>query len=336
MSTKSKILEALEHAHGEWVTGGGLAAELGISRTAVWKGVEAARRDGFRIDSVTGRGYRLVTAGDTLSPESIRPYLTHPELADRILVEPVTDSTNTDAKKILLAGDTSTAAVFALRQNGGHGRKGRPFFSPPGGIYMSAILHPRLEPDQIVLITTAACVCVCRAISHVTGCEPQIKWVNDLFLNGKKICGILTEAITDVESGTIGAIVIGIGINYCLPEDVIPEELRTIVGGIVTADEEHPPRGQMAAEILNQLSQLEDMVRERSFIAEYRSRSMILGEEIRVISATGEYGATAIDIDQDGGLVIRTPDGRISALHSGEITIRPKNFKKSIDTASTV
>lgn len=336
MSTKSKILAALEQAHGEWVTGGGLAAELGISRTAVWKGVEAARRDGFQIDSVTGRGYRLVTAGDVLSPDSIRPHLEHPKLADRIIVEPVTESTNTDAKKLLLAGDTDTAAVFALRQNGGHGRKGRPFFSPPGGIYMSAILRPRLDPDQIVLITTAACVCVCRAIARVTGREPQIKWVNDLFLNGKKICGILTEAITDVESGTIGAVIIGIGINYCLPEDRIPEELRTIVGGVVPADQEHPPRGRMAAEILNQIAHLEDMVRERSFIEEYRSHSMILGEEIRVISAKEEYDATAIDIDRDGGLIIRTPDGRISCLHSGEVTIRPKKFKKSIDTGSMV
>lgn len=328
MSTKSAILAALEQAHGEWVTGGGLAAELGISRTAVWKGVEAARRDGFQIDSVSGRGYRLVTAGDTLSPESIRPYLDQSELAGHIIVKPVTDSTNTDAKRLLLAGDTDTAAIFALRQNGGHGRKGRPFFSPPGGIYMSAILHPRLEPDQIVLITTAACVCVCRAISHVTGCEPQIKWVNDLFLNGKKICGILTEAITDVESGTIGAVVIGIGINYCLSQAEIPGELRNIVGSVIPEGAPHPPRGQLAAEILNQLALVEDMVRDRSFIAEYRSRSMILGEEIRVISAKEEYDATAIDIDQDGGLVIRTPDGHLSSLHSGEVTIRPKKFQK--------
>lgn len=328
MSTKSKILTALEQSHGEWVTGGGLAEKLGISRTAVWKGVEAARRDGFLIDSVTGRGYRLVTAGDTLSPESIRPYLERPELAEHIIVEPVTDSTNTAAKRLLLSGDTDTAAVFALRQNGGRGRKGRPFYSPPGGIYMSAILHPRLEPDQGILITTAACVCVCRAIFRVTGYDPQIKWVNDLFLNGKKICGILTEAITDVESGTIGAVIIGIGINYCLPEEGIPEELRTIVGGVVPADQEHPPRGRMAAEILNQIAHLEDMVRERSFIEEYRSHSMILGEEIRVISAKEEYDATAIDIDRDGGLVIRTPDCRVSVLHSGEVTIRPKNIQK--------
>ncbi len=336
MSTKSKILETLEQAHGEWVTGGGLAAELGISRTAVWKGVEAARRDGFRIDSVTGRGYRLVTAGDTLSPESIRPYLTHPEQANHIIVKPVTDSTNTDAKRLLLAGDTDTAAIFALRQNGGHGRKGRPFFSPPGGIYMSAILHPQLDPDQVVLITTAACVCVCRAIFHVTGRDPQIKWVNDLFLNGKKICGILTEAITDVESGTIGSVVIGIGINYCLPQDEIPEELRNIVGSVIPEGASHPPRGQLAAEILNQLARVEDMVQNRSFITEYHSRSMILGEEIRVISAKEEYDATAIDIDRDGGLVIRTPDGCISSLHSGEVTIRPKKIKKSIDTDPTV
>lgn len=328
MSTKSEILAALEQAHGEWVTGSGLAAALGISRTAVWKGVEAARRDGFRIDSVTGRGYRLVTAGDTLSPESMRPYLDRPELADHILVKPVIDSTNTCAKKLLLSGDCDTAAVFALRQTGGRGRKGRAFFSPPGGIYLSAILHPELNPEQGILITTAACVCVCRAISRVTGYEPQIKWVNDLFLRGKKICGILTEAITNVESGTIDSVVIGIGINYCLSPDEIPAELRGIVGSVIPAGEPHPPRGRLAAELLNQLAQLEDMVHSRAFLEEYRSRSLILGKELRVISATAEYDATAMDIDRDGALVVRTPDGQVTALHSGEVTIRPKKIEK--------
>lgn len=326
LSTKSKILAALEQAHGDWVTGGGLAAQLGISRTAVWKGVEAARRDGFQIDSVTGRGYRLVTPGDTLSPESLRPYLDDPALAERIVVEPELDSTNTCAKKLLLTGTCDTAAIFALHQTGGHGRKGRAFFSPPGGIYMSAILHPRLEPEQVVLITTAACVCICRAIARVTGYEPQIKWVNDLFLRGKKICGILTEAVTDVESGTIGSIVIGIGINYCLAQDEIPEELREIIGSVIPEGEAHPPRARLAAEILNQLAHLEEMVRSRSFIEEYRSRSLIIGQEIRVFSALEEYDATAIDIDCDGGLVIRTPDGKVSTLRSGEVTIRPKKF----------
>lgn len=328
LSTKSEILAALEQAHGEWVTGGGLAAQLGISRTAVWKGVEAARREGFQIDSVTGRGYRLVTPGDTLSPESIRPYLEQPELAERIIVEPELDSTNTRAKKLLLAGGCDTAAVFALRQTGGRGRKGRAFFSPPGGIYMSAILHPSLEPEQAVLITTAACVCVCRAIARVTGYEPQIKWVNDLFLRGKKICGILTEAITDIESGMIGSVVIGIGINYCLAQAEIPEELRGIVGSVIPEGEKHPPRAQLAAEILNQLAHLEEMARSHSFIDEYRSRSLIIGEEVRVISTLAEYDAVAVDIDRDGGLVIRTPDGKTATLRSGEVTIRPKKIKK--------
>lgn len=328
MSTKSKILAALEQAHGEWVTGGGLASELGLSRTAVWKGVEAARRDGFQIDSVTGRGYRLVTAGDTLSPESIRPYLDRPEMADHIIVEPELDSTNTYAKKLLISGDSDTAAVFALQQTGGRGRKGRPFFSPPGGIYLSAILHPKLEPDQAVMVTTAACVCVCRAIARVTGEEPQIKWVNDLFLRGRKICGILTEAITDMESGSIGSVVIGIGINYCLAEMEVPEELRTIVGGVIPEGAEHPPRGKLAAEVLNQLSHLEQMIRERNFIEEYRGRSMIVGEAIRVISAQSEYDAVAVDIDSDGALIVRTPDGATAALRSGEVTIRKKSQKK--------
>lgn len=324
MSTKGSIIAALEAAHGGWVTGGNLAAALGISRTAIWKGVEAARRDGYRIESVTGRGYRLIAAGDSLSPESIRPHLEHPELAGRIVVLPVLDSTNAEAKRRILAGDTDTAAVFALRQTGGRGRRGRSFFSPPGGIYMSAILRPSLDPEQSVLITTAACVCVCRAIRAVTGYDPEIKWVNDLFLRGKKICGILTEAITDMESGSIGSVVIGIGINYCLNQEEIPAELADIVGSVIPAGEAHPPRGQLAAEILNQLSGLEGMVRAQDFIEEYRARSMVLGRQVRVFTPVEEYDAAAIDIGRDGALEVRTPDGRIVCLRSGEVTIRPK------------
>ncbi len=259
-----------------------------------------------------------------LSPGSIRPYLNRPELADRIAVLPSIDSTNAEAKRRVLAGDTDTAAVFALRQTGGRGRRGRAFFSPPGGIYMSAIVRPSLDPEQTVLITTAVCVCVCRAVSAVTGYEPEIKWVNDLFLRGKKICGILTEAVTDMASGRIESVVIGIGINYCLPRAQVPAELKEIVGSVIPEGEPHPPRERLAAEILNQLSGLEDMVRRGDFIGEYRARSMILGRPIRVFTPTQEFDAVAVDIGSDGALVVRTPDGATARLRSGEVTIRPR------------
>lgn len=336
MSTKSDIIAALEQAGGAWVTGGGLAAALGISRTAVWKGVESARRDGFQIESVTGRGYRLITAGDTLSRESIALYLDDPAQAERILVEPELDSTNNRAKQLALGGAPDQTAVFALRQTGGRGRKGRGFFSPPGGIYVSLVLRPSLAPEQSVLITTAACVCVCRAICKVTGAQPQIKWVNDLFLNGKKICGILTEAITDMESGTIGSIVVGIGVNYCLTQEEIPPELREVVGSVIEQGAAHPPRGQLAAEILNQMAGLEQMVRTRDFIPEYRARSMILGCPVRVITPLGEYNAIAEDIEEDGALRVRKPDGQAARLRSGEVTIRPENFEKRLDSTCGV
>ena len=326
MSTKSAVLTALERAGGAWVTGGGLAAELGLSRTAVWKGIESARRDGFQIESVTGRGYRLVTAGDTLSRESIALYLENPEQAGRIRVEPELDSTNNRARQLAVGGAPDGTAVFALRQTGGKGRKGRAFFSPPGGLYLSVVLRPSFGSEQSVLITTAVCVCVCRAIQKVTGFEPQIKWVNDLFLRGKKICGILTEAITDMESGTIGSIIVGIGVNYCLREEEIPEELREVVGSVIPEGRPHPPRARLAAEILNQMEGLKEMVLSREFIREYRERSLVVGREVRVITPVAEYEAVAEDIEEDGALRVRTPDGEQRCLRSGEITIRPKKF----------
>ncbi|MDD4565255.1 MAG: biotin--[acetyl-CoA-carboxylase] ligase [Eubacteriales bacterium] len=346
MSTKGNVLKALEENKGTTISGEELASNLNISRSAVWKAIQELRKDGYRIDAVTRKGYCLTQSSDILSVEGILPYVTRSNMADRIHVFKSIPSTNLTSKKMALDGAPFGTVVIAEEQTKGRGRRGRSFHSPPlGGIYMSFILKPRFDMTKSVLITTAASVAVCKAIEKVTGIYCQIKWVNDIYMDKKKICGILTEAVSNFESGQIEYIVIGIGINYSTDTFDFPEELRKTAGSLfeaihTTKNDNQPKdldsnplitRNRLIAEVINQILDVNENLEARDFIPEYKKRSFVLGKEILIIPAgeTGEErnfsegtSAVALDIDQDGGLVVRYQDGSIDILNSGEISIR--------------
>ncbi|MFQ9792534.1 MAG: biotin--[acetyl-CoA-carboxylase] ligase [Acutalibacteraceae bacterium] len=213
--------------------------------------------------------------------------------------------------------------VLAEEQTAGRGRMGRSFHSPAGsGIYMSFILRPNLTSNDAVLITTAASVAVARAIEEVTHIRTGIKWVNDVYMNGKKICGILTEALTDFESGGIESIILGIGINFSTAVSSFPENIQQKVDSLFHEKPAGITRNQIAAAVINHVLCLCNQLQDRSFIAEYKARSIVLGKDIEVIQGTNSEKATAIDIDENGGLMIEKQDGTITSLHSGEISIR--------------
>lgn len=227
------------------------------------------------------------------------------------------DSTNTVAAEMASNGARHGTVIFARRQTKGRGRLGRSFASPDSsGIYMSVILeHSSGNP---VLITTAAAVAVCKAIEKVCNHEPLIKWVNDIYLDDKKVCGILAEAVTNHKSGAITHIILGIGIN--LNDAALPPELKEIAGAIngeFSAD-------QLAAEVINQLMSLTDGT---DFIREYKERSMVIGREILVYKGgfspeVAGTAAHALDIDENGGLIVLFNDGHKEVLSTGEISIR--------------
>lgn len=343
MSTRENVLKALEDNKGAAVSGEELANRLNISRAAVWKAIQELRKEGYRIEAVTNRGYCLSPDSDVLSREGILSCLDGDFPAERIHVFKSLESTNLTAKKMALDGAPPGTVVIAGEQTGGRGRMGRSFYSPPdGGIYMSFILKPQFDAAKSVLITTAASVAVCKAIENVTGISCRIKWVNDIYFGEKKICGILTEAVTDFESGHIDYIVCGIGINYSTS---FPEELSGIAGSLF-----EPPspsgelstgkeiftgreisRNRLIAEIINQILKISENLDAKTFIEDYRSRSFVLGKEILIIPRAGNDGernltegipAEAVDIDGDGGLVVRYRDGSLGTLNSGEISIR--------------
>lgn len=325
MTTKERVLALLEAHRGESLSGEQLAAALSVSRNAVWKAVTDLRAAGYRIDAVTNKGYCLSEENDMLSVQGITPLLseTARPFAQDLHVHDELASTNQTAKELALAGAAHGTAVIAARQSQGRGRYTRSFFSPPGGLYMSIVLHPdKLQFAHITTVTAFAAVAVCEAIEAVSGRKPGIKWVNDIFLDGKKVCGILTEAVTDFESGCLGWIVVGIGINVTTREEDFPPELHGIAGSVFGGPAPGS-RNRLAAELMNRIPGCAPMLTEAEVIARYRSRLMMLGKTVTVVQSDGtEYSALAADIDEAGHLIAETASGERRVLSSGEIRIR--------------
>ena len=207
MTTKEKLLALLEDSKGTFFSGEEIARTLQVSRAAVWKAVNALREDGYTIDAATNKGYRLSPDSDILSPQGIRRFL-KPEYRDLDLtVLPTAPSTNALVREKANQGRPEGCVIIACEQTAGRGRYGRQFFSPvDSGVYLSLLLRPTAySPQQATCLTAAAAAAMCQAIEAVTGQQPGIKWVNDIFLHGKKVCGILTEAAVGLETGTLNS-----------------------------------------------------------------------------------------------------------------------------------
>ena len=322
MTTKEKLLELLEENREEYLSGEELAKTLAVSRAAVWKAVKSLQQEGYPIDAVTNRGYRLSRGGDRLSAPGIRKYL-KPEYRDLpITVEEETLSTNTALRAMAEAGAPEGTVYIAQSQTGGRGRMGRSFFSPAGtGLYLSLLLRPTAwEPTRAAQLTAAAAAAMCEAIRQVTGKEPGIKWVNDLLLDGKKICGILTEASFSMESGVLEYAVLGLGVNVYLPEGGFPGQLREIAGAVLDTPGEDV-RNRIAGEFLNRFLDGYEHPEDRHFLDVYRRRSIAVGREVTVLSGGWERRAFAFGLDDDCRLLVRYPDGTEQALSYGEIRI---------------
>lgn len=266
-------------------------------------------------------------SNDDISVQGIGTFLQRKDFANRMTVHETLESTNKTAKELAVSGAAHGTAVIADSQSAGKGRLGRSFHSPSKcGIYMSLILDiGEIGKGASQLITPFTAVCVCNAIESISDKKPQIKWVNDVLLGQKKICGILAEGVTDKESGQITWIVIGIGINFCTPPSGFPEKLRHIAGSVF--ENETPPitRNRLIAEIINKMMTQNGRFDEREILKKYRERLMILNKRI-IISGQGisdSYEATAIDINEGGHLLVKRDDGEIETLIAGDISVKP-------------
>ena len=320
---KSKVLKVLEENKGKTVSGAEIAKTLNLSRTSIWKAINSLRDDGYNINAVTNRGYSLADNTDLISKEGISLYLNKEFSNIDIYTYKTTSSTNEVAKKLALTGAKHGTVVISEEQTAGKGRMGRTFYSPANtGIYMSIVLRPNLTAMDSVLITTSSSVAICDAIHKVTGIECQIKWINDIYINNKKVGGILTEASTKFESGTIDYLILGIGINFNNPKDNFPDDLKEIADSLYKGNSNGINRNILCAEILNNILSIIPKIKDYNFISEYKKRSIILNQEIMYTSGGIYSKGRAIDINNDGSLVIKHDDGSIKILNSGEISIR--------------
>ena len=319
MSTKNDVLAVLERGRDRYISGQELAETLKISRTAIWKAVKALEEDGHKITAINNKGYKLEAESDVLSEEGVRVSLPDKFKQCPITVLSITDSTNTQAKKLVMEKAPHGAIVLAEEQTAGRGRYGKSFFSPRGvGLYMSLILKPSLGMPEPQMITIATAVAVCRAIEKLTEKKPQIKWVNDIYLDGKKICGILTEAVTDFESGCIESIVAGVGVDCTTEDSIIPKELRGIIGSLGVSE---LSRNRLAAEIASGILTGFDNLGSSEIIDEYRKRSLMFGREITFMRGNEKLCATVTGISDSGSLLVRLASGEDLSLSSGEVTI---------------
>ena len=318
MTTRDQVLRMLEEEGT--VSGEKLGETIRVSRNAVWKAVSQLRQEGYGIEAGPNRGYRLVSVPDRLAETEIRKWLTTKEFGREMEVYPLLDSTNLRAKTLAGDGAPQGFLVAADSQSAGRGRLGRSFYSPEhSGVYLSVILRPKCSPERASLITSLAAVAAARAAEKVSGAEIHIKWVNDLYIGKRKICGILSEAGFGMETGQLEYVVVGIGMNVRKME--FPPELKDIAGSIGNETGKEPDRNRLTAEIINELEAAYGQLETGEFLEESRRRSNVIGREIRVIEGGREYPARAVAIDDEGKLVIRTEAGE-SRLGFGEVSLR--------------
>ena len=253
--------------------------------------------------------------------ENISRYLAGGEIGAQMEIHDEIPSTNTRAKALAQQGAAHGTAVLARRQSAGRGRFDRKFYSPDdSGLYLSLILRPDLHADRAVLITSMAAVAAARAMEHLADVQARIKWVNDVYLGSKKACGILCEAGLDFESGKMQYVVLGIGVNVG-PMN-FPPELEDIATSLSNECGREVFRSRFCAELLNEINALYPQLETGAFMAEYRARSNVIGRRVVVLRGDERCSATALDIDENGSLIVRRDDGEMLTLHSGEISLR--------------
>lgn len=318
MSIKSELLAVLTAHKGECVSGEKIGEQLHCTRAAVWKAVKALREEGYTILSGTNRGYVLTESSEALSADGIRARLKNKDVPVSVLE--VTTSTNRAAKQAGIAGNAPNGTVIAARcQTEGSGRRGRSFYSPAeSGIYFTVVLRPQKDVQDSLLLTTAAAVAAVQGVEAICGIALSIKWMNDLYFNGKKVGGILTEAVTDFESGAIEFVVVGIGLNLYEPEKGFPRELQEKAGAILPR-EIPVDRNALIAAIVNDL--LEEAQKEE-IAPLYRERNIVPGHRVTVTTSHREYDAQAVEILPDGRLVVQDEKGREEKLAFGDISLQ--------------
>ena len=300
---KETVLALLLREKGHFVSGEAVSAELGITRAAIWKSISALRAQGYEIDAVTGRGYCLKSLPDTLTEQTVRSYLGPVEtVGKRIDCFDSIDSTNAYLKR------------------------GRSFQSAAGkGVYLSILLRPKLAPSQLMPLTGLIAVAMSRAVDRVAGTHSQIKWTNDLILNGRKLCGILTELSVEGETGELQYVVAGIGFNVSQREEDFAGEVSKIATSILRETGRLISRAELSAAMIEELDALYTALRSgetSGYLDEYRRRCVTIGREVQLLWQDTKEKVTALDVDEEFGLIVRRENGTVETVRTGEVSVR--------------
>ncbi len=317
---KDRILRMLRERPGEYVSGEELAGG-DVTRAAIWKAVKALRDEGYNIEASTRRGYRLAGVPDLLLPEEVRNGLKSGLFGRTILHFRKVDSTNRVAKELARQGAEEGALVLTEEQAKGRGRLGRRWHSPAGmSIAMSLVLRPEIPLSGISLITSVAALGAAYGIEEAAGIRPGIKWPNDLFVSGRKLCGILLEVGGEMDR--VDYVVVGIGVNVNTRIDHLPEELREIATSLRIECGKEVSRVKLVQSILKHFEAYYRLLcagQGEAIIEEIKSRSCTLGRHVKVTGIKGVVEGLAVDIAKDGALILKDDEGRLQQIYSGDV-----------------
>lgn len=325
-----KILKLLKRAKNQYVSGEELSSIFGMSRTAIWKRIDSIKEEGFIVEAVTKKGYRLIkkdTSADINAPYgklAVQSEITGSVMGHNFKFLRETDSTNSVLKKMAAENAPEGTVVLADIQNAGRGRRGKAWMSAPGlGIWMSILLRPNLHPSSVQTLTLAASVAVMIALEPMGIKGLGIKWPNDILINRKKVCGILTELSAEAEK--VEWVILGIGLNVNHSKSDFPHDMASIATSLRMNINTGLNRSLIAANIINEVEKVYQGFIEKGsswVVDEWKKRNITLGKTIDVISQTGSFSAEAFDITTEGKLIVKDDDGKVHEVLSGEISIR--------------
>lgn len=319
---KEEILRLLRSADG-YISGQELCNRFGVSRTAVWKAINQLKEAGYEIEAQQNKGYRLMAAPDLMTEAEIKSLMHTDWVAKEVLYFDTIDSTNTKAQELAEKGYPSGTLVVADKQESGKGRRGRSWVSPSGtGIFMTLMIKPDINPNNASMLTLVAALAVAKAITSVTGEEALIKWPNDIVINGKKVCGILTEM--NAQFDYINHIVVGIGIN--VHNESFPEEISQMASSLmIEAGGKRFHRAQIIAETMSYFEQYYDTFLKTqdlsALVREYDKLLVNRNKSVRVLDPKEPFDGKAMGITPKGELIVDTWESR-KLVSSGEVSVR--------------
>jgi BirA family biotin operon repressor/biotin-[acetyl-CoA-carboxylase] ligase len=321
---KEIILRLLKERSPEYISGEEICGVLNVSRTAVWKHIQALREKGYAIEARSRAGYSLTGIPDRLFPEEIGEGLSTRFLGRKTCYCDSVFSTNNIAKELAAQGAAEGTLVVAEEQTGGKGRLGRQWCSTKyKGIFFSIILYPPLVPPEANVVTLITAVAMATAINNETGVMAGIKWPNDLLLNGKKICGILTELSAEMER--INYMVVGVGVNVNQEESDFPEDMKASATSLRLQTGLKTSRVKLVQAFLREFEKWYDISLEQGFtpvLARWKEMSVSLNCPVRIHTPNSSWEGWAEDIDKDGALLVRLPGGELKRVISGEVSLR--------------